>query len=166
MGRDLRLARLNLMSDVLRPVAEFGSVMAHSLVARYLDYKSPATSSLPHATEMGARPRTEETLAVNLRFLMSLHGWSEPELARRSGVAQKTINNILHKVYRAKIETADQLAKAFGLEGWHLILPNLIQDIQSGSTITRLIAAYLESPEDGQKIILGIAEREAQRKAK
>lgn len=166
MGRDLRVARLNLMSDVLRPVAEFGSTMAHSLVARYLESKSPATRVLAQPTEMGPRPRTEETLATNLRFLLKLKGWTESELARQSGVAQKTINNILHKVYRAKIETADQLAKPFNLEGWHLIHPSLINDIHAGGTISRLIEAYLHSAEEGQRIILGIAEREAQRKSK
>lgn len=164
MGRDLRDARLNRISDVLRPVAEFGSSMAHSLVARYLESKSPATRALLHPTQVGAIPKTQETLAANLRFLMKLKGWNESELARQSKVSQKTINNIMHRVYRPKVETCEQLAQPFGLSAWHLILPSLAQDIQAGGTITRLIEAYLGSPEEGQKIILGIAEREAQRK--
>lgn len=136
------------------------------LVAGYLESKSRTTRAVAHAFGMTARPKTTDTLAVNLRYLLNKRGWSESELARRSKVAQKTINNILHRVYKPKVETCDQLARPFDLSGWHLILPDLIRDIEGGGSLSKLIGAYLQSPEEGQKIIMGIAEREAHYRVK
>lgn len=150
------------MSDLRRPLAELGSSrdMDVMLVARYLDSKSHATSALSHPSRM-VRARTETNLSRNLRYLLRTKNWSEAELSRRSGVAQKTVNNAVNGVYQTKVETCEQLAKPFGLTGWLLIHPKLIDNIEGGSTITKLIQAYMNSSEEGQRVILGIAEREA-----
>lgn len=113
-----------------------------------------------------ARPRTETTLSRNLKYLLRVKGWSEAELARLAKVSQKTVNNAVNGVYRTKVESCEAMAKPFGLTGWLLIHPNLIGSPDGGGTLTRLIDAYLTSPAEGQKLILGIAEREAQYRAK
>lgn len=115
---------------------------------------------------MTLRPRTEATLAANLRWLMNKAGWTEKEIEQRSGVSQKTINNVLHARYRTKVETVEQLAAAFNLDGWQMILPNLVHDIESGTSIAKLLNAYLQSSAEGQSVVLKIAEREAKYVAK
>lgn len=66
---------------------------------------------------------TRRTVATNLRALLDLREWSEHDLAKKSGVAQKTINNILNMRTAATIETAQSLATPFGLTNWHLLIP-------------------------------------------
>lgn len=110
---------------------------------------------------MTKRPRTEETLAKNLRFLMKLRGWSEGDAARESGVSQKTVNNMLNQVYRAKVDTVDQLAAAFGLVGWQLLIPNLPQDLEAGGSLSSLIQHWADSSAEGREAVERLANREA-----
>ena len=110
------------------------------------------------------RPTTRESFVRNLRYLMSMADMSQAELSRRSKVSQKTISNILssEKNQVPSIETADMLAKPFGLEGWHLIMPNLPEDLISSTSVERLLTSYVSSSEEGRKVIDSIAEREAE----
>lgn len=112
------------------------------------------------------RPRTEQNLARNLRYLMDRHGWKEAETAKRAGVSQKTINNALNQVYRLKTDTADQIASAFKLGGWDIIKPDLVEDIESGrfEVYKELAANFAATDDEGRKFIAGIAQREADRK--
>lgn len=107
------------------------------------------------------RPKTQETLARNLRHLMNLREWTEQDVADHSGVSQKTVNNCLNKNYKSKVETVDQIASAFGLDGWHLILPNLVQDLESGGRLAKLITDWSDSSNDGRDAIQGLAARES-----
>lgn len=109
-----------------------------------------------------APKQTERYIAKNLRLLMDLADHSERDVERLSGVAQKTVNNILHARGEAKIPTVEKIAAVYGLNLWQILLPGLESDIRkAGGTLSQLVKSYLNSNEDGQKIILGIAEREA-----
>lgn len=110
---------------------------------------------------MSQRPSTRQSLAINLSYLLKTRGLSERDLALKSGVSQKTINNIVNARTSANTENVDKLARVFGLDGWHLILPDLIKDIESGGTITKMVSNYLASSKSGQEMIFQIAEREA-----
>lgn len=136
--------------------------MPLTLVADYLAVKSLATRPTQQTTfTMTKRPRTETTLARNLAYLLRKAGWSEAELSRRSGVAQKTVNNAMHGVYQTKVESVELMAKPFGLQGWNLIHPNMIRDIESGTSVAKLLQAFSESSDEGKTLILSLAEREA-----
>lgn len=51
---------------------------------------------------------------------------SQSALRRKSGVAQATIGRILsERGENARIETIDRLARAYGLEGWQLLVPGM-----------------------------------------
>lgn len=67
-------------------------------------------------------------LAQNLKALLEHKDGpkSQSELFRKSKVAQATIGRILgEEGENARIETIDKLAKAFGLEGWQLLVPGM-----------------------------------------
>lgn len=67
-------------------------------------------------------------LRTNLRALMEKGDGpkSQGELHRKSGVAQATIGRILSKPgNNATVETVDALAKAYGLEGWQLLIAGM-----------------------------------------
>lgn len=106
------------------------------------------------------RPATRETLARNLAALMAETGWNQVELSRRSGVSQRQISNILRQETGCSIEHADAIAKAFGLHGWHLIMPTLRRDIETGA-LTRLVDRYASSSVEGRAAIDRVAELES-----
>lgn len=108
------------------------------------------------------RPSTRETLAKNLRTLLDITGWTQDELARRSGVSQRMISSILNLQTGCSVETADALAAAFGLTGWHLIMPNLTKDLLASKAVQTLLECYLSASDEGRTLIDAIATREAQ----
>lgn len=110
-----------------------------------------------------ARQNAYETFVKNLRYLIVAKNMTQTELAKLSGVAQKTISNILsvEKGQIPSVETADKLASAFGLAGWHLLMPNLTTELITSMAIEDLISNYVRATDDGRKVIDTIAQREA-----
>lgn len=86
---------------------------------------------------------------------------SEAALAKRSGIAQKTINNIRNGVSAPTLDTIEALASAFNLTGWHLIMPNLPEELISGKSLERLYRAYVAASQEGRGYIDHVAERES-----
>jgi transcriptional regulator with XRE-family HTH domain len=107
------------------------------------------------------RPRTRTTLARNLAVLMEMHGWSYRALAARCGVSPRQIGNILNEDSSCTTETADAIASAFGLEGWHLLLPDLPAELVDSPTIGRLVRAFIGADADGRELLVRMAQREA-----
>lgn len=66
-------------------------------------------------------------LAQNLRALMARTPDldSQPKVAARSGVGQRTVGRILLGQVAATIDTLDALANAFGMSAWELLDPTL-----------------------------------------
>lgn len=93
---------------------------------------------------------------------MGVRGWKQMDLERRSGVSQKTISNILAEKKVPTLDTVDMLANAFGLNLWHMIMPTLIEDLESGSKIEQLYDNYFHSSKRGRDYIQSVAEREAE----
>lgn len=111
-----------------------------------------------------ARARTTESLARNLRYLMDKKGWSYAQLSEKTAgeVSAKTIGNMLNQVGSPRIDNVDAVARAFGLTGWHLIMPDLLTDLENGTSIARLVEAYVHSSADGRRHIERVADREAE----
>jgi transcriptional regulator with XRE-family HTH domain len=119
--------------------------------------------------DMGKKaPRTlpRETLARNLRYIMKIEKLSEEALAKKAGVSQKQINNILNRQHAATIDTLDKIAAAFGLTNWQLMLPNLPDDLISSPSIAKLYKSYINSSDEGRELIDRLAEREAHYKTR
>ena len=107
-------------------------------------------------------PRT--TLSRNLQALMAENGLTQNQLSKKSGVSQRTISNMLDPDGpNPQLDNVDKVASAFGLDGWHLIMPNLIEDLTDGSSITsRVLHNLRHSSREGKEHILRVAEREAE----
>ena len=97
---------------------------------------------------------------------MVLVDWTQEELAKRSGVAQRTVSGILNLQGDARVDTVDRLAQACGLRGWHLIMDDLPNDIEQCRSIAKMIENYLASDGAAQDYINHIAEREGTYKKK
>jgi plasmid maintenance system antidote protein VapI len=66
-----------------------------------------------------------ELLTANLRWHMKRRGMLQPELARRSGVAQSVISTYVSppRSLSPSLFTVQALAQALGLEAWQLLRP-------------------------------------------
>jgi transcriptional regulator with XRE-family HTH domain len=98
-------------------------------------------------------------VSTNVRNLMRSMDWSEHDLAKKSGVSQKAINNLLNKTTGCTITTADKLAKPFGLTGWQLMLEKLPVDAAFGSTLTQIMVKILGTDPKGRDWILNTIAR-------
>ena len=90
---------------------------------------------------------------------MKAMDWSERDLAKKSGVSQKAINNLLNRTTGCTITTAEKLARPFGLTGWQLMLEEIPSDAAFGNTLTNLVVKFLNSDKRGRAFILDAAER-------
>lgn len=109
------------------------------------------------------RPKTQDSVAANLRRLMAMVHWSQVKLAKESGVSQTHISAILRGDSSCTVETAEALAKAFGLKGWHLLIPNLPDELVSSPSLFRLVEAYIHSNAAGREFLDAAANRELKR---
>jgi plasmid maintenance system antidote protein VapI len=103
--------------------------------------------------------RVIEIVSFNLRRLMDAMDWSEHELAKRSKVSQKAINNLLNRTTGCTITTADKLARPFGLTGWQLMLENIPLDAAFSATLTQVVVKLVRTDKKGREFILSAAER-------
>lgn len=110
---------------------------------------------------MAPRPPPRKTLARNLRLLMAAAGMKAPEVAKRSGVDAKTVNNMLHGRFDPRPEKADQVAAVFGLSGWQLLIPDLPADMLKNGMLDQLIANYVSASPEGRDSISRVAEMAA-----
>jgi transcriptional regulator with XRE-family HTH domain len=91
---------------------------------------------------------------------MELMEMSQRDLETKSGVSQRQISNILTQSTSCSIETADALAAAFGLVGWHLLIPDLPNELLRSTSIGKLVTAYVRASDDTRHYMDQVAERE------
>jgi hypothetical protein len=105
-------------SDMAATLTEYGSESKPPSVCRPCDSQPVDKNQF--------RPRG--VLARNLKALMGA-GREGPSsqlaLSKKSGVAQATIGRILRQETAASIETVEELAKVYGLEGWQLMVAGM-----------------------------------------
>lgn len=141
-----------LRAEVDSPPQEPGRA-AHS-------YRAQVGDDFSRTAEMSEN-NTRAIVAKNLRALLDLRAWSERTLAKQSGVAQKTINNILTSSSACTVETAGALANALGLHAWHLLIPDLPQDLVSSPSLGAIVADWINATPEGREHIEMVAWREA-----
>lgn len=104
--------------------------------------------------------KTADIVVNNIKMLLQKTGWSVPELEKKSGVPKRTIYAYLKKERKPSVEITDEIAQGFGLNGWHLLLPNLEYDIAKNSHLDGLIDKYISAAEETKGYIDSILDRE------
>lgn len=77
--------------------------------------------------EVLSKTTTQLVLAANLKRLMADHPdlGTQAALSKRCRIAQSTVARILSANQAAQIDSLEALAKAFRLEPWQLLVPDL-----------------------------------------
>jgi len=104
---------------------------------------------------------TTEAVAKNLRRLMEVYNLSQPQVAKKAGVSQRTVSNILNAANEPGIEKINKIARAFGLQGWQLQMPNIPDDLLSSGVVPKVMDALMKATPEGREMIQRLAEREA-----
>ena len=101
----------------------------------------------------------KENLSKNIQMLLNLNSWSRKDLARKAGISSRMVTYIINQERAATIEVAESIGKAFGVNGWVMISPNLTPD--SYKKIETLTQNYINTSPEGRDLIDMIADREA-----
>lgn len=112
-------------------------------------------------------PKTSDTLITNLKTLMNVTKMTKDQVATKSGISSRMISYILAGEKTPSIELAEALGKAFGLSGWHMIMPSLPYDLaKSGKLyeLDELVRNYVASDDEGRDFLNKAAQREARYK--
>lgn len=116
----------------------------------------------------------KKALANNVERLMIYHGMKigkeklatedVADLCQKNGekIDQKTVWNVVNpdKSGAVSSKTIESIAKVFGLEPYHLLIPDLPIDELTNQRIEKIIQNYIQSPLDGRENIARIAENE------
>ena len=70
-------------------------------------------------------PAVRAMLADNVRRCLDEREWSESELARRSGVSQKQVNNIVRRRNGCSVEALHEIGRALRVPYWLLLMPEM-----------------------------------------
>lgn len=112
----------------------------------------------------GVERKVRETLAKNLERLMKARApaLTQKQLAARSGVSQRTISNMLNpgSGVSPMLENIELIAVAFSLEPWHLLIPDLPDELLRSKTVEKLVQTYAQLGDDGRASVTRIAENE------
>lgn len=102
-------------------------------------------------------------LRDNVKLLLHARGWSQVELARRSGIAQRTISDVLGYGIRIDkaptLRTVAAIAKAFGVPPWQLMI-ELPIDLLRSHRVSRLVEQFAAVEEPGRESLERIAAAE------
>lgn len=102
-------------------------------------------------------------LAQNLDLLMGIDGYTQTSLAKKSGVNQKTIGNMLNPETTKNGPTLSNIsavAKVFNLETWHLLVPEQPIEVLKSKEIEDLVMNYSKIDQGGRKNLNRISENE------
>lgn len=88
-------------------------------------------------------PVVRHMVAQNIRHYLATNEWSESELARRSGVSQKQVNNITRERYGCTAEALFALARAFRVPAYQLLIPGRAESDATPDGLDAVVVAYL-----------------------
>lgn len=101
-----------------------------------------------------------KNFARNLSILMEYHGDDQPTLSKRSGVSQKTISNMLNPGddRAPNLKNIALIAKAYGLQTWHILYPDAPADILINSSLEKFIDNFVHIDKPAREAWAQVAE--------
>jgi transcriptional regulator with XRE-family HTH domain len=103
--------------------------------------------------------------ARNIAILMDKMGMKEPDLVRKSGVSQRTINDLLdpERPTNPTLKTLEKIADALRVPVWRLLIPNQTAEQLLDQTVNELIMLSASLDTEAAALLLSFAKREARK---
>lgn len=94
---------------------------------RVFTYARPMPRRVKDKQEASTASATAKVLGANLAALMAAHKElnSNPKLAKKTGLGTGTISRVRNGEVDVNLATLEQLAKAFHVETWQLLVPQM-----------------------------------------
>jgi plasmid maintenance system antidote protein VapI len=102
--------------------------------------------------DMGRRERTATVVGRNVVMLAKRHSLDIQAVALRAGIGIRTIHHITAG-RNTTIETADAVARVFGLTCWHLLNPELETDLENQEWVDRVRHVFGTAPAKGTDLV-------------
>jgi len=105
---------------------------------------------------------THEIIAANVAKLMKHKQMKQVGFAKKTGVSQRTVSNALKpgSVGSVTMDTVEKIAFYFGIEAYHLLIPNLSIADLIDVRIEVVINKYTQTSEGGRQEIIRTADNE------
>ncbi|MBH1745227.1 helix-turn-helix transcriptional regulator [Stenotrophomonas maltophilia] len=107
---------------------------------------------------------SSRTLADNVRRLMEAAGDTQAKVAKRAGLAQRSVGNVVtygttHET-SPTLRTVDGIADAYGVPVWMLLLDQVPLEVLQSPELGRLIDNYVKAPASARANIDRVADAE------
>jgi acylphosphatase len=135
--------------------------MNNSLVKNYYKNKKNFPSGIIYDSRMNDDAKI---FAKNLKLLMEYHKDTQTALANRCpDMEQKTVSNMLNPGddYAPNLAKMGQVAKAYNLQTWHMLLPDLTIEILINSSIEKFVDNYIHADKETREAWASVAEATA-----
>lgn len=139
--------------------------MNNSLVNYYYSRKQKFTFKHYYHNVMNEEARN---FAKNLELLMKYHKDTQATLAKKSGVSQKTISNMLNPgdEKSPNLKNVAMIANTYKIKLWHILYPNANLDLLINSGMEKFIQNYASANTEERQAWAHIAEITAKYKSK
>lgn len=96
-----------------------------------------------------------EIVCGNLDKVRREHDLSTNEMAKRSGLPQKTIHNLMNQVHVPRIDTVEAMCKALLVSPHAVVTPYAPMNILLSRRLGRVVEKYAKlTPDDREKVDL------------
>lgn len=110
-------------------------------------------------TETKKHPKTVVCFVKNLKYLLEITGMHKNDVAKKSGVSSRYIDYLLNFDKYPSIEVAENIGQAFGLNGWHMILPDLDYELGKNGNLEELLKDFTDSSKVTQDYVFEVLHR-------
>lgn len=104
-------------------------------------------------------PYTVICFVNNLNYLLDITRIHKKDVAKKAGVSARYIDYLLAYRKYPSIEVAENIGRAFGLNGWHMILPNLDYELGRNGKLEELLKEYTGSSKVTQEYVSEVLHR-------
>jgi transcriptional regulator with XRE-family HTH domain len=108
----------------------------------------------------------KEIIASNTAYLLLRRNWSRAELGRKAHLSPKSITNLLNpnSPFMPTMETAEGIAKAFGIPVWLLCLPLENKELLESRELPKMLEGYTSLSAESREQVRRIIDLEARYK--
>jgi transcriptional regulator with XRE-family HTH domain len=111
--------------------------------------------------ETKKHPKTVICFVRNLKYLLEITDMHKNDIAKKAGVSARYIDYLLKYEKYPTIEIAENIGQAFGLNGWHMILPDLDYELGKNGKLDEVLKEFTKSSKVTQDFVTEVLHKNA-----